>query len=163
MKRNVLMITLLVAGLIAFVQLTMLVQAMTFLLGMWRPGSGIGSVSAGYSESLVETVPMFFPSFLLWRVCANLSAGGDPVMERHRRFHARMLLAGLVLLIAIVGSLIILATTGDRLLPPTPLGWLMIAVMMLFSLPVAFVLTSSQLYSSFVAFRALLRDNRLAS
>jgi hypothetical protein len=139
MKRIVLMVMLLVAGGLALVyvvaSLFFLVQVFpSFAMSAAATGSGgVGSVSAGISETLVELGLWLLPSVLLWRVYASLAAGGDRVMARHRRIHGVAIVAGLPAVVIV--------------------AFLMLPLM-------AFGLAAVQLFSVVVAFRTLMRGGR---
>lgn len=99
---------LLVAGALALTYFWLWGSAFlsVFILPKMATGSGgIGSVSAGFSalEPVLAAMLWFASSFLLWRACAGLAAGGDQVMAWHRRFHGWTLIVGLTLLLSIVG------------------------------------------------------------
>jgi hypothetical protein len=108
MKHTSSKIMLLVAGALA---LTYFLKWVSFFLSVFilpnlamRSG-GIGSVSVYFSpwDPVLAAILWFAPSFLLWRACAGLAAGGDQVMAWHRRFHGWAVIAGLLLILSIVG------------------------------------------------------------
>jgi hypothetical protein len=171
MKRIGLMVMLLVAGALALLWVALWGRILLSFVGfsmLWgHTGSGgIGSVSAGVPESFVESVLSLFPSFLLWRVYANLPTRGDRVMARHRRFHGGVMIAGLLLVAAIMGLVFMsLGNFPDG--PPMPrrlVEPMFIVLIIMATLPLAaFVLSVIQLFSVVVAFRTLKRDGRRAS
>jgi hypothetical protein len=161
MKRVVLIVMVLVAGGLALLFLAVLAHAvLSFgmsLVPLAATGSGgIGSVSGGVSEAFVELGLILFPSFLLWRVCASLAAGDDPVMARHRRIHGVALLIGGLLTAVVVG----LAAVSPLFGPEGPPGGdlLMGVFYAIMMVPlVALLLSAFQLFSAVVAFRILMR------
>lgn len=170
MKRVVLMVMLLVAGGLALVYLAFLTQAfLSFAMsfGGATGSGGIGSVSAGVSEAFVESVLVVFPSFLLWRICASLAAGGDRVMARHRRIHGVAVIAVLLLIAGVIGLFAVAPYGGPHQMPPPeavrdPEGLVGVLLAVVFAsfmmLPLtAFCLAALQLFSAVVAFRILMR------
>jgi len=149
MKRIVLMVVLLIAGALALfflaVELWMLPSSIAFGFMPASGSGGIGSVSVDMSAMVGEAALMVFPSFLLWRACASLAAGGDRDMARHRRFHGLALIAVFPGMLAImIVSAATWSTLASSLLRP------------LFSLG----LSVMQLFSVVTALRILMRGGR---
>jgi hypothetical protein len=148
MKRIVLMVVLLIAGALALVflavELWMLPSAIATRLMLASGSGGIGSVSVDMSGMVVETALLLFPSFLLWRACASLAAGGDRDMARHRRLHG-------IALIAVPPGMLAIMTVSVAI-------WSTLAS----SLQLLFFLGLSvmQLFSVVAALRILMRGGR---
>jgi hypothetical protein len=166
MKRVVLMIMVLAAGGLALVFLAVLVQAFLSFATLLGPfaatgSGGIGSVSGSITGMFVELWLMLFPSLLLWRVCASLAAGGEPVMARHRRIHGVALIAGLLPIALVIGLLAVSPLFGREGPPGADL--LMGVFYMILAVPLAaLVLAAFQLLSAVVAFRILMRGGHKA-
>lgn len=165
MKRVVLMVMLLVAGGLALVYLSIPLEFLLLFAGfaMSTGSGGIGSVSADVSGLVFAPVLPLGASFLLWRVCGTLAAGGDRVMAWHRRFHGWATIVGpLLILSGSVVGLGVLAFAVARTDPITPGGdgtWMLVFAVM--ALVVASVgLSVMQLRSAVVAFRALQRGDQ---
>jgi hypothetical protein len=153
MKRNVLMVVLLVAGALALVSLVLelmvLPSSIAFGLMPASGSGGIGSVSVDFSGTFVEAALMLIPSLLLWRVCASLAAGGDRDMARHRRFHGIALIA---VPLGILAMTIVSAVIGGSM----GFTWLLLNLVFL-------GLTVMQLFSFVAAFKILMRGSQQAS
>jgi hypothetical protein len=156
MKRNALMIMLLVAGVLALLYLSMWAPTLLFFFVPRRLPPGVGSVSAGHDEREVALAASLVlgSSLLLWRACASLAAGGDRVMAWHARFHGRAALAGLLLISSVVG----LAVLSFSIFPPDAMrpggDWTLILVLAAMALVLAsFGLNVMQLYSVVAAFK----------
>jgi hypothetical protein len=166
MKHTSSKVMLLVAGALALVYLSLWVSTFlsTFILPrMVAAGSGgIGSVSAGFSvlEPVLAAMLWFTSSFLLWRACANLAAGGDQVMAWHRRFHGWASIVGPLLLLSIVG----LGVLGFAVASPKAFdgGWMWFLILAVFGLVVASCgVNVMQLFSVATAFKVLRRATKV--
>jgi hypothetical protein len=172
--------TLIAASLVALVTFASesiaVVEGLIALGEMLRPaaadaGFRVQTYGVTGDEIFYRIAPIVVTSLLLWRVCAALSAGGDPRIMRHRRFHASVLIGVVILFAAFIGSGLIgeamsrmgPTPTASQLrmlaalimvMPQTLFGIMLMVMALLVSSPTGCLLSAMQMYSCFVALRA---------
>jgi hypothetical protein len=166
MKRFVSIVMLVIAGVLAFTFLFFWIRAILRVFGSFdmltgnsRTGiAGVRSVSRGFSDGFLLSVPITFSSFLLWRACAMLSDGSDRTLARHQRFHGVVALAGVLMYASVIGlAFLLLAFEDDERSGPGAGEALLTMSLMMLQPVVAFCLSVSQLYTVVTAFKSLRR------